>query len=414
MKDLLKRFDNDNLKDFILFLWTKNYDSKGEFFEKKIVDLIEDSYQFRNDHFTKKEGTKIWRWEMNETITVHLNGRRDPSKMSSFSKISIVLWFTQNECKDPEDMFELKITLRIPFVEEQLIEKSFFSTNKIDIISHEHLDFSFNPFSQKTPIDLDILNQLEKQYGDIKLKLIKTIYDKVESIINDSILEFTNLKVSKKNIFVELDKDNNGVVDIIEGDDDFMNLLKKYKEKIIENDKSYVQKFVKVFNYLKNKRENIQNIFISLKDTRTQSSLDDEIGILKNQIYSYNLLLFHSINMIVSLVDDDLITFYEIYESFDKLNMFNSNWENEVSQKLTNIGDGIKDLLYSINLMETNIIHSISRLTYVTQNSFSKLSNSVEKQLSSIDSSIKFNNLLTGIQTYQMYKINQNTKRTLN
>jgi hypothetical protein len=32
------------------------------------------------------------------------------------------------------------------------------------------------------------------------------------------------------------------------------------------------------------------------------------------------------------------------------------------------------------------------------------------KELRSIDSSIQFNNLLTGIQTYQMYKINKNTK----
>ena len=61
--------------------------------------------------------------------------------------------------------------------------------------------------------------------------------------------------------------------------------------------------------------------------------------------------------------------------------------------------------------MENKIVNSIDNLTYTTQESFMDLTNSVEKQLSSIDSSIKFNNLLTGIQTYQMYKINQNTKR---
>jgi hypothetical protein len=115
--------------------------------------------------------------------------------------------------------------------------------------------------------------------------------------------------------------------------------------------------------------------------------------------------------MITSLVDSDLTTFYEIYECFDQLGVFNSNWENEVSNKLTDIGDGIKDLMYSIYQMENKIVNSIDNLTYTTQESFMDLTNSVEKQLSSIDSSIKFNNLLTGIQTYQMYKINQNTKR---
>jgi hypothetical protein len=115
--------------------------------------------------------------------------------------------------------------------------------------------------------------------------------------------------------------------------------------------------------------------------------------------------------MITSLVESDLITFYEIYECFDQFGVFNSNWENEVSNKLSDIGDGIKELMYSIYKMENNIVNSIDNLTYTTQESFKDLTNSVEKQLSSIDSSIKFNNLLTGIQTYQMYKINQNTKR---
>jgi hypothetical protein len=115
--------------------------------------------------------------------------------------------------------------------------------------------------------------------------------------------------------------------------------------------------------------------------------------------------------MITSLVESDLITFYEIYECFDQLGVFNSNWENEVSNKLTDIGDGIRDLMYSIYQMENKIVNSIDNLTYVTQDSFSQLQGSVEKQLSSIDSSIQCNNLLTGIQTYQMYKINQNTKR---
>ena len=115
--------------------------------------------------------------------------------------------------------------------------------------------------------------------------------------------------------------------------------------------------------------------------------------------------------MITSLVESDLITFYEIYECFDQLGVFNSNWENEVSNKLTDIGDGIRDLMYSIYQMENKIVNSISNLTYITQDSFRELNMSVNNQLSSIDSSIKFNNLLTGIQTYQMYKINQNTKR---
>jgi hypothetical protein len=71
--------------------------------------------------------------------------------------------------------------------------------------------------------------------------------------------------------------------------------------------------------------------------------------------------------MIVSIVEDDLITFYEIYESFDKLNIFNSNWENEVSEQLKNLEVGLSDLMYSINSMERNIVNGINDLSYVTQ-----------------------------------------------
>jgi hypothetical protein len=207
-----------------------------------------------------------------------------------------------------------------------------------------------------------------------------------------------------------LDKDGNGEVDLIEGES-FSKLLTNNQNKIIEIDKDYIQKFVKISMYLKTKKSNTQKIFDSIKQTKNEDELKELVNLLKNQIHTYELLVFHSISMITSLVESNLITFYEIYECFDQLGVFNSTWENEVSNKLTDIGDGIKDLMYSIYQMENNIVNSVDNLTYTTQDSFKDLNISVNNQLSSIDSSIKFNNLLTGIQTYQMYKINQNTKR---
>jgi hypothetical protein len=115
--------------------------------------------------------------------------------------------------------------------------------------------------------------------------------------------------------------------------------------------------------------------------------------------------------MIGAITDDNLIAFYEIYESFDKLGIFNSNWENEISSKLNNIGDKLDEILESINSFEQNIVGELNHLSYTSQESFSRLSDSVTSQLKGVESSINFNNLLTGIQTYQLYKINQNTKR---
>ena len=138
--------------------------------------------------------------------------------------------------------------------------------------------------------------------------------------------------------------------------------------------------------------------------------MEENVGLLKNQIHTYEVVLFHSLSLITSIVEDDLITVNEIYEEFDKLKMFKTDHEKEVSQKLSDIGDGLSTLMYSINSMERNIVSGLNTLSYVTQEGFSDLNSSLSRELQSIDSSIQSNNLLNTIQTYQLYKINKQTK----
>jgi hypothetical protein len=236
------------------------------------------------------------------------------------------------------------------------------------------------------------------------------------------------LESSKAFQISKLDKDNNGEIDLIDCDS-FSKLLNTKQKNIIEIDKNYIQKFVKISIYIKTKKSNIQKLFQAIKSVKYENELEELVGLLQNQVHTYNLLIFHSINMITSLTESELITFYEIYECFDKLGVFNSNWENEISTNLLNINSsidevnqsiinlddnissGLQNLMYSINNMETNIINSINELTYTNEDSFKDLNRTIESQLSDINSSVNFNNLLTGIQTYQMYKINKNTKR---
>lgn len=212
----------------------------------------------------------------------------------------------------------------------------------------------------------------------------------------------------KSQVLLDLDKNNDGNVDLVEND--FNKLLNKNQKTILSVDAKYIHQFVKVSNFIKTKKQNTQKIFNSIKGTKSHKELAERVALLKNQIHSYELLVFHSINMIGALVSEDLITFYEIYESFDKLGMFNSNWENEVSEKLTNIGDKLDDLMYSIYSMELNIVNELSHLSYITKESFEDLNRSITSQLKEVESSINTNNLLAGIQAYQLYKINKNTK----
>ena len=149
----------------------------------------------------------------------------------------------------------------------------------------------------------------------------------------------------------------------------------------------------------------------------SEDSLENSVKILKNEIHTYNSLLLHSINMLIALVKNDQITFFQIYVCFDKLNIFNSNWQNDISsnlnnisEKLTTLSSQLNSILLSIEKMNVTIVEEIKGLQYITSSSFERLEKNVNEELGSINSSIKFNNLLSTVQAYQMYKINKNTK----
>jgi len=226
-----------------------------------------------------------------------------------------------------------------------------------------------------------------------------------------------------------LDKDNNGLVDVLEVDD-FMKLLKKHQEKIIKINPGHITDFVKISEHLSLKKDNIQIIFDRLRNT-VDLQIEGLLELLNNQINIFNVLLFHSINMIGLLINNDLITYNEIYLKFDKLDVFNSNWENQVQSELISVNKGLVDvknklseiskgvntmnknfrqLIFNVHQMEKNITSELSNLSYTIDYGVSELNSSLTRELKDINSGIGMNNLLTGIQTYQMYKINKNTK----
>jgi len=271
--------------------------------------------------------------------------------------------------------------------EVKVVEGFFSKKNKIKIGSRIKYDDLKSYLSIE---DFNVYNEIK----EIELKLLKEVQEEINLLTNQAISKLT--------------LSPNGKIDVL--DNDFDKLLEKNQKKVIEIDKNYIHQLIKVSNYLKTKRENIQQIFISIKNSKSPSEVEKRVGLLKNQIHTYELLLFNAINMISALSDENLIVFYEIYESFDKLGIFNSNWENDISKKLKKINLKLDDLMISINKMEKNIVKEISNLNYLTQNSFEELNRSVTNQLKEVESSINFNNLLSAIQSYQLYKINKNTK----
>lgn len=250
----------------------------------------------------------------------------------------------------------------------------------------------------------------EKQKENERQKREEIQKEDEKRLIRKKDNEELQLNKLKNQFILRYDKDENGTIDLVEEKDEINILLNKHQKIIVEKGKeynqNYIQQFIKVSNYLKDKRKNIQLIFESLKNEGDLKSFENYVEVLDDDIHSYNLILFNSLNLIVSLIDDNQIAFYQIYEMFDTLNMFDSKHEKDVSQKLTNIGDGLKDLMYEVSIMGDKITNAIGELNYITEESNKQLN----EQLSEIDSTLKVGNLINTINTYQNYK----TKRNLN
>lgn len=284
----------------------------------------------------------------------------------------------------------VKIHTGIKFKSEELTEnmtdlqmKNHLTTrpyiSNIYLVSYHHLD------NEKSKHDETL----------IKLKELRVIIKKGEDY-------FKGIETLKTALNGEMNKYKSNKEGIILDFNLFYNILKHNQTKINVIDREYVLKFVKLNNYLKQKSSNfpviIDKIIFNLENEPNNLIIkrEEEINFFKGLVYSYNLLVNHSIVMITSLVEDEMITFYETYEVFDKMNVFNTNWENEVNNKLSEINESLQDLNFSIwglmnqmRRMERNIVNGLQSIN----NSIGSLENSVNKQLSETNSRLKYENL---------------------
>ncbi len=278
---------------------------------------------------------------------------------------------------------------------------------KEEIPGYGYFDFEY---SLKNGVTLDdelvLLEESELQFAYLRHNFLNKETYNLFLAIHKEVLKEKNKEIENKlkPLLDEFDKNGNGTVDILEGGDDFMKLVRKHQKKIIDVDKNHLQSYVKLSNYLSSKRENIQLIFENLSKSSEIKELEQTKKMLKYQIHIYELQLSMGILMIVSLIDDDHITYFEIYECFAKLDVFNSKWQNDIYKKLTSIDTGIYDLMISIQEFEESMVAQITRLTNISSESISNLKDVVTKELKGINSGMEFNNLLGVINTYQNYK----------
>ena len=251
----------------------------------------------------------------------------------------------------------------------------------------------------------------------------------------------------------------NGTLQIISSEN-YMNVLKENQSKIIEVDRDYIQRFVKIGSYLKSTEKNIFQIFektikddfnddgkINVEtyaffpdkfkggstdigvgyynDYYLQTESDDiikkhesnpkykpwtkeqlpslisqkynidvkivseevdkqfekiktefefkirkdgsyePINILKElnqKIVLYHTLVISGFKMLKSIEDDDMITFYELYEMFDKLNIFDTQWQKNMLSNFENLNSTMEQVVDSINEVNSTIKNSMKEI----------------------------------------------------
>ena len=112
--------------------------------------------------------------------------------------------------------------------------------------------------------------------------------------------------------------------------------------------------------------------------------------------------------MFNAAIENEMVTYNRIFQKLDELGIFNTNWENKMTDELKSIGLGISLINNRLEILDRNLIKvgqsialELKSLTYETRAGFLNLKISVQ----GVNDSINFNNLLTGIQLYQNYKL---------
>jgi hypothetical protein len=323
------------------------------------------------------------------------------------------------------------------------------------LTSYEYL----NELNSKEILNIDALNKLFILIELFFTEFLNYIFNFVEEDIKTKVLKdfhmiILNSKKLDKKINIE-DYKNTCLQNIqysisdnkllLEHPDNFKDLILKTENTIIDLNSEFIPKFLKVFNFINKQYEIIEKSLSILNNEENIENIDQLLDIIKIQIGSYNVFYLNSVAMISTLASNRHTYFYELYDEFDNLGVFNTSYEKNVlnslkvienemiglnenislgylmiENKLNQVIDGITSLnhamyenIKAIYHLENRLVSSFKSLENTIAVNTSDLAKNINDHLVNIDSKIGFNNLVSVVSAYQLYKINKQTKPLL-
>ncbi len=116
--------------------------------------------------------------------------------------------------------------------------------------------------------------------------------------------------------------------------------------------------------------------------------------------------------MVVALKNNKMILFFKIYETFDQIGVFDSNWEKSLLNKMDELNISIKDLVNNIKQMEMRLHQKIEDLGFEIQSSIDQMKENVIDEVSSIKNldNGSASSILSLINTFQLIGISNKLK----
>lgn len=298
---------------------------------------------------------------------------------------------------------ELVDTVGLSEISEYRYDREKFGNRPVDFWTFvESGDFSEYILSDR---EIDRLKQLYSVLEEYVSQVYHTYVLKPRVVKSKEVL--LTKKLAKIIVQQELVDNELGISSIIEGENVLIELIQRHELIIIEVDYRLIQKIIRLNNFIKTRRDNLLKLYSLIDEVESKSDLDDFLAVLSTSVDVYNALFVNAINMIVAIKEKRLVVFYEIYEVFDKLKVFDSRWEQELSESLNGITGILSEIVFSIKTMDYNLNLALSELSYMTQKSFGGLQESVVDELRSLRKGVGLNNLLTGISLYYTRKMSK-------